>query len=61
MGALEIKEKFVVAESKVGFEQLASEAPKEIARTINEKAVIILPFHGTKDSFYSGSLDTLYY
>lgn len=59
MGVFEIKENFEISESDVSFEQLVREAPEEIAGTINEKAVIILPSHGTKDSFYSGSIDTL--
>lgn len=61
MDAWEIKENFEVSEGGMSFEQLVSNAPEEIAGTINEKAVIILPSHGTKDSFYSGSLDTLDY
>jgi hypothetical protein len=61
MGVLESKENFEVSDGGIDFEQLVSNAPEEIAGTINEKAVVILPSHGTKDSFYSGSLDTLDY
>lgn len=61
MGALEIKDKFEVIETDMSFDELVSNAPEEISSVINEKAVIILPSHETKDSFYSGSLETLDY
>ena len=58
---MEIKENFEISDSNISFDQLMSRAPKEIIDTIHEKAVIILPSHGTEDSFYAGSLDTLDY
>lgn len=59
MGVLEIQEKFEIDDSNLSFDQLVREAPAEVAATITEKAVLILPSHGTDDAFYSGTLDTL--
>ncbi|MGJ7462077.1 hypothetical protein ACR80S_13325 [Halomonas sp. MA07-2] len=59
MGILEIQEKFEIEDSDLSFDQLVREAPDEVAATINEKSVIILPSHGTESAFYTGTLDTL--
>ncbi len=61
MEQLERKERFDVHESEIVFDQLVKKAPEETLSTIHGRAVLILPSHGTKDSFYSGSLDTLDY
>ena len=61
MAGLELQERFEVSSSGITFEQLAKDAPEELANSINETGVFILPSHETKDSFYTGSLDTLDY
>lgn len=61
MAGLEFKERFDVSSSDIIFEQLAKDAPEELASNINELGVLILPSHETNDSFYAGSLDTLDY
>jgi len=59
--ALEIKEKFEVVDSETDIERLITDAPKEVAETIAQKSVIILPSHESADSFYHGTLETLDY
>lgn len=59
MAVLEFEEKFNVTASDISFEQLAQNAPKELSATIDEIGVLILPSHGTTDSFYAGSLNAL--
>ncbi|MFC1580871.1 hypothetical protein ACFL4N_08165 [Thermodesulfobacteriota bacterium] len=61
MELFEIKENFQVEDEALTFKELVSAAPEEIADALKDKDVVILPSHGTKDVFYSGSLDTLDY
>ncbi|MGE8705370.1 MAG: hypothetical protein ACN6O5_22040 [Achromobacter sp.] len=61
MDGLELKERFEVSPSDLTFEVLAKNAPEELLHNINDIGVLILPSHGTDDSFYNGSLDTLDY
>jgi len=61
MNSLEKKEQFEIHDSDIRFENLVKNAPTEIAGNINKVAVLILPSHGTVDSFYAGSLDTYDY
>lgn len=61
MAGLEFKERFDVSSSDIVFEQLAKDVPEKISSDINELGVLIRPSHGTNDSFYAGSLDTLDY
>ncbi|WP_139284236.1 hypothetical protein [Salinicola sp. MIT1003] len=58
MSILDKKEIFTVEESSVTFKKLIDNAPVEIANTLNEKSVIILPSHGHDDAYYAGTLDT---
>jgi hypothetical protein len=59
MSILDKKEIFSVEESSVTFKKLIDDAPAEIANTLNEKNVVILPSHGHDDAYYAGTLDTL--
>lgn len=59
MSILDKKEIFSVEESSVTFKKLIEGAPVEIANTLNEKSVVILPSHGHDDAYYAGTLDTL--
>lgn len=61
MNSLKKKEQFEIYDSDIRFETLVKNAPNEIAEIINETTVLILPSHGTVDSFYAGSLDTYDY
>jgi hypothetical protein len=61
MGLMDIKEKFQVEDEALTFEELISGAPEEITDALKGRDVVILPSHGTKGAFYSGSLDTLDY
>lgn len=60
MDVLEIKEKFSIQEENITFDSLIESQP-DLTEELKEKNVIILPSHGTKDAFYSGSLDILDY
>ncbi|WP_336938567.1 hypothetical protein [Acinetobacter modestus] len=55
------QEIFSIKESSLNFERLIDDAPIEIATTLKEKNVIILPSHDHDDVFYAGTLDTLDY
>ena len=61
MDFMDIKEKFQVEDNELTFENLVNEVEEEIADDIKESDVVILPSHGTKDAFYTGSLDILDY
>ena len=58
MDILEIKEKFSVQDENITFNDLIERKP-DLSEELKERNVVILPSHGTKDAFYSGSLDTL--
>lgn len=51
-------ESFEVREEGFTFENISAISP-EIAQNLRSKSVIILPSHGTSNSFYCGSLDIL--
>lgn len=53
------KEIFRVEESSVTLKNLINDASTNVASTLNEISVVILPSHGYDDLFYSGTLDTL--
>ncbi|HAS6550790.1 TPA: hypothetical protein GRI54_24235 [Vibrio parahaemolyticus] len=60
MNILEIKNRFEVTNHDLTFESLLTDYP-ELSEELDGKSVIILPSHGSDDSFYAGSLDTLDY
>lgn len=60
MSIMEIKEQFLVEEDVgMSFYEVVGQAPSEVADLVAGKDVIILPSHGTTDTFYRGSLDIL--
>ncbi|MGL5090215.1 MAG: hypothetical protein ACRC8B_04635 [Aeromonas sobria] len=61
MSIMDIKNKILVENLSLTFEQLIDTAPKEIADSLKDKSVIILPSHGHDDAYYAGTLDTLDY
>ncbi|MGI2049882.1 hypothetical protein [Shewanella oncorhynchi] len=52
------KEIFRVEESSVTLKKLINDASKDVASTLNEKSVVILPSHGYEDVYYAGTIDT---
>lgn len=56
---MDVKEIFSIEESDLSFKKLVDEAPLEIASTLKDKSVVILPSHGHDDAYYAGTLDTL--
>jgi hypothetical protein len=56
---MDIKEIFSIEESDLSFKKLVDDAPLEIASTLKDKSVVILPSHGHDDAYYAGTLDTL--
>lgn len=61
MGIMDIEDNFVIEESSLTFDDLINDAPQEIASSLKEKGVVILPSHGHDDAYYAGTLDTLDY
>lgn len=59
MSIMDIKETFSIKESDLTFKKLIDDAPLEIASTLKDKSVVILPSHGHDDAYYAGTLDTL--
>jgi len=59
MSIMDVKEIFSIEESDLSFKKLVDEAPLEIASTLKDKSVVILPSHGHDDAYYAGTLDTL--
>lgn len=59
MSVMEIKEIFSIEESNLNFKKLIDDAPLEIASSLKDKSVVILPSHGHDDAYYAGTLDTL--
>ncbi|MEE1982754.1 hypothetical protein [Shewanella xiamenensis] len=61
MSIMNKNEIFIVQESSVTFKKLINDASIEVASTLNDKSVVILPSHGHDDLYYAGTLDTLDY
>lgn len=58
---MDTAERFTIEESNLTFEKLLNDAPLELANTLKEVGVVILPSHGHDDAYYAGTLDTLDY
>lgn len=61
MDILKKKEELVIQNNTTSIEELLAGAPQEILDLIFDASVVILPSHGSDDSFYVGTLDTLDY
>ncbi|MFA5983803.1 MAG: hypothetical protein WC782_07275 [Methylococcaceae bacterium] len=61
MGIINRKEIFKVEDSTLTFEKLIGDASQEIALSLQDKSVVILPSHGHDDAYYAGTLDTFDY
>lgn len=59
MSIMDIKETFNIKVSDLSFKKLVDDAPLDIASTLKDKSVVILPSHGHDDAYYAGTLDTL--
>lgn len=59
MSIMDIKETFNIEVSDLSFKKLVDDAPLDIASTLKDKSVVILPSHGHDDAYYAGTLDTL--
>lgn len=58
MNILKKEEKFIVKDNDFSVTDLINNLPEELVESAKSSSVVILPSHGTKNEFYSGTIET---